>query len=377
MYEYKDDTRMGPACLRSEMMVGELTAPGCYSKALVAVNIALAFVDIAIAVLAFYQLMRIHSRNPQRGWTRQKVFHLMIGSSNTGYGVYFILTLVAACKNWICWSNSCGFVVMALPKILFLAAFLLLLSFWVDLCHQANDEEEDEGSPYEALVENVNKHNFKVNYTTRTRTRRRCCNIRVFPVGSRQQVVILVTLLILVLMVASAVLIWIGLGKNPIDSSVVARVYVDTFAVAMFVLGCALACYGYVLVSKMSKVRSERASSEMWKVAGLAIVSVVSFTSSSAVAIFTNIPVLYHCEWRGIGGLYTSLLLIVYYFIGSSVPSAFVLWIMRELPPLVAVNVPEESRTLAFVSDYSATTQPQHWTSITTAQNQASRASPI
>lgn len=234
------------------MMVGEFTEPGCYSKALVAVNLALAFVDIAIAVLAFYQLLRIHSRNPQRGWTRQKVFHLMIGFANTGYGLYFVLTLVAACKKWICWSSSCGFVVMALPKILFLAAFLLLLSFWVDLCHQANDEDEDEseGSPYEALVEKVNKPNPNPNLKVINYTRRRCCNIRIFPGGSRQQVVILVTLLILVLMLASAVLIWIGLGKNPIDSSVVARVYVDTFAVAMFFLGGALACYGYVLVSK-------------------------------------------------------------------------------------------------------------------------------
>ncbi|KAJ0762244.1 hypothetical protein HanOQP8_Chr04g0159211 [Helianthus annuus] len=277
--------------------------------------------------------------------------------SLAGYGIYFILTLVAACKNWICWSNSCGFVVMALPKILFLAAFLLLLSFWVDLCHQANDEDEDDGSPRAALIEKANKRNLKIN------SRRRYCSFRVFPVGSRQQAVILVTLLILVIMLASAVLIWIGLGKNPIDSAVVARVYVDTFAVAMLLLGGALACYGYVLVSKMSKVRSERTSSEMWKVAGLAIVSVICFTSSSVV--------LYHCDWRSIRGIYVSLLLIVYYFIGSSVPSAFVLWIMRELPPSVAINVPEESRTLAFVSDYSPAAEPQqHWTTIATAQNQ-------
>nr|GEX03377.1 tobamovirus multiplication protein 1-like [Tanacetum cinerariifolium] len=201
------------------------TEPGCYSTPLVSVNVALAFIDAVIALVAFYQ-----------------VFHLMIGFSNTGYGIYFILTLVAACKNWICWSNSCGFVVMALPKILFLAAFLLLLSFWVDLCHQANDEDEDEGFPREPLLEKVNKANLKVRS-------RRCCNIRIFPVGSRQQVVILVTLLIFVIMLASAVLIWIGLGKNPIDSSVVARVYVDTFAVTMLLLGGALACYGQHLCS--------------------------------------------------------------------------------------------------------------------------------
>ncbi|KAI3824637.1 hypothetical protein L1987_06103 [Smallanthus sonchifolius] len=225
-------------CLRTEMTVVEFTDSGCYSTPLVAVNIALALIDGVIAVLAFYQLMRIHSRNPQSGWTCQKVFHLMIGFSNTGYGIYFILTLVAACKNWICWSNSCGFLVVALPKILFLAAFLLLLSFWVDLCHQANDEDEDDCSPREALLEKANKPNLKVS------SRRRCCTVRVFPVGSRQQVVILVTLLILMLMLTSAVLIWIGLGKNPIDSSVVARVYVDTFAVAMLLLGGALSCYG-------------------------------------------------------------------------------------------------------------------------------------
>lgn len=32
----------------------------------------------------------------------------------------------------------------AVPQIVFLATFLLLLSFWVDLCHQSRMEEEDE-----------------------------------------------------------------------------------------------------------------------------------------------------------------------------------------------------------------------------------------
>ncbi|GJS10019.1 tobamovirus multiplication protein 1-like protein [Tanacetum coccineum] len=82
---------------------------------------------------------------------------------------------------------------------------------------QANDEDEDGGFPREPLLEKVTKANLKV------RSRRRCCNIRIFPVGSHQQVMILVTLLIFVIMLTSTVLIWIGLGKNPIDSSVVAR----------------------------------------------------------------------------------------------------------------------------------------------------------
>ncbi|CAA2990857.1 tobamovirus multiplication 1 [Olea europaea subsp. europaea] len=62
----------------------ELREGSCYPKALVGVNVGLACVDGVIAALAFCQLMRIHSRNSQLGWTRQKVFHLMIGSSNLG-----------------------------------------------------------------------------------------------------------------------------------------------------------------------------------------------------------------------------------------------------------------------------------------------------
>ncbi|KAA8514955.1 hypothetical protein F0562_018258 [Nyssa sinensis] len=355
-------------------MMFELRDGGCYPKALVVVNAALALIDGAIAVTAFYQLIRIHSRDSHLGWTRQKVFHLMIGSSNVGYFVYFVLTLVAACKGWPCWSHSCGFIVMACPNILFLAAFLLLLSFWVDLCHQANDEddEDEDCSPRDSLLERTSDKP-----PSSADSHRRCCSFRASQVGSRQKVVILVSALIFVLMMASAVLIWIGMGKNPIDSLVVARVYVDLFAIAVLLLAGALACYGLLLFFKMSKVRSERASSEMWKVAGLAIVSVLCFTSSACVALFTDIPMLYHWHERHVNGVYTSLLLMLYYFIGSSVPSAFVLWVMRELPPSIAVNVQEESRTIAFITDSSVTVYPQGWTAATSSQNQVSRASPI
>ncbi|KAA8519529.1 hypothetical protein F0562_013785 [Nyssa sinensis] len=269
-------------------MMFQLNDGSCYPKALVAVNVALACIDGAIAVLAFYQLIRIHSRNSQLGWTRQKALYLMIGSSNVGYFVYFVLILVAACKGWLCWLHSCGFIVMACPKILFLAAFLLLLSFWVDLCHQPNDEDDEveEGSPRVALLERTSSKPC-----SNADSRRRCCSFRSMHVGSRQKVVILVTALVFVLMMVFAVLIWIGMGRNPIDSSVVTRVYVDLFAIVILLLGGALTCYGLLLFLKMSKVRSERASSEMWKVAGLAIVSVICFTSSACVALFTDIPV--------------------------------------------------------------------------------------
>ncbi|XP_015876891.2 tobamovirus multiplication protein 1 isoform X2 [Ziziphus jujuba] len=315
----------------------------CLPMVLVGVNVGLAFVDGVLAVLAFSQLMRIHTRNLQLGWTRQKVFHLMIGSSNLGYLFYFVITLIAACNGWQCWSHSCGFVFMAFPKILFFAAFLLLLSFWVDLCHQADDEDEEyeESSFHESLLEKT----FNEPSSSNTDNHRRCLPFRLVHVGSRQRIVVLV--------------------------------YVDLFAIAMLLLGGALACYGLNLCLKMSRVRSERASSELWKVAGLAVVSVVCFTSSAFVALLTNIPMLYHWHQR-VNDVFTSLLLILYYFVGTSIPSAFVLWVMREGPPSTTTNVQEESTTLTFVSDTTSAIQnPQHWTSVANLRNQISRASPI
>lgn len=355
----------------------KLGEDSCFPRAIVVVNVALACIDGAISVLAFWQLMRIHLRNSQLGWTRQKVFHLMIGSSNVGYFTYFVITLVATCKEWLCWSHSCGFILMACPKILFLAAFLLLLSFWVDLCHQADDEddEDEDCSSQEALLEKTLKPNL-----TSIDNHRACIPLRSFHIGSRQKIVILVTVLVFVLMMASAVLIWIGIGKNPIDSSVVARVYVDLFSIAILLLGGALACYGLLLFLKMSRVRSERASSEMWKVAGLAVVSLLSFTSSAFVALFTNIPVLYHWHQQYVNGVSTSLLLILYYFVGSSIPSGFVLWVMRDLPPSLATNIQEDLGILTFINDGGSVVHhphPQRWTTATSSQNQISRASPI
>ncbi|XP_012072060.1 tobamovirus multiplication protein 1 isoform X2 [Jatropha curcas] len=340
----------------------------CFPRKVVGVNVGLALVDGIIAILAFSQLMRIHSRNSRLGWTRQKVFHLLIGSSNTGYFIFFLITTIAICERWLCWSYSCGFIFMALPKILSFAAFLLLLSFWADLRHQADDEdyEEEDFSFHESLLEMA----LDDPSSAHTDSLRVCLPFRSLQVGSRQKIVIWVTVLVFGLMVAFAVLMWIGMGSTFIDLSSLATVYVDVFAIAFLVLGGALACYGLLICSKMKRVRSERAASEMWKVAGLAVVSVLCFTSSSLVALFTQIPVLYYCQKLDNNGLYTCLLLILYYFIGSSVPSAFILWIMRELPAAPVPNVHEESSTIAYIADSSVERNTQSWTTAASLQNQ-------
>lgn len=311
-------------------------------------------------------------RNQQIGWTRQKVFHLMIGSSNTGCFIYFISALAATCKGWLCWLHVCGFILMAYPKILFLATFLLLLSFWIDLCHQANGEEDDDGenSTQQPLLENSKSKPDSSNVDSR----RKCCSLQAIHVGNRQKIVILVIVLVFMLMIVSAVLIWIGLEKNPIDSLLVARAYEVLFSIMIFLLGGALGFYGLLLLFKMSKVRSEKASSEKWKVAGLAVVSVVCFTSSALVALLTDIPLFYHRHPKKINGGKTPLLLFLYYFLDSAVPSAFVLWVMRELPAPVAVDR-RKVRTF-FIYGGAATRHP-HRSTASSSKNQASSASPI
>lgn len=264
---------------------------------------------------------------------------------------------------------------MACPQILFLAAFLLLLSFWVDLCHQAKDEEEDdEHGINESFLEMATTKPGLLHLDSR----RRCCTFRSIQVGSRQKFVVLVMLLTFVLMIAFALLIWGGRGKNPIDSFLMARVYQDIFSVAMLFLGGALACYGFLLFSKMRKVRSEMASTEMYKVASLAAVTLLCFTSCSILALVTNIPVLYSWHLDHSDSIICAVIIFLYYFTGSSVPSGFVLWIMRDMPPPVAADRPPQSRVVTFVRETSTSTHNSQWrTTVTSSQNKALKASPI
>uniref|UniRef100_A0A0E0C7S6 THH1/TOM1/TOM3 domain-containing protein n=1 Tax=Oryza meridionalis TaxID=40149 RepID=A0A0E0C7S6_9ORYZ len=308
---------------------------GCLPMPVIAAEAALAVIDASISVAAFVQLARIHRHDQQHGWTRQKIFHFMIGLCN-----------------------------LASPQILLLASFLLLLSFWVDLCHQTNDEdEEDTRSHHEALLDRTkNKPGICA-----VDVRRRCCPG--VQLGSRQKFVILVLLLSFVVTIAFAILIWIGRGENPIDSSLLKRVYLDVFSVVVLVLGGALACYGAILFSKMSKVRSETGSSEKRKVASLAAVSLICFSSSAILALVTNVPVLVYWYSADEYIINNAIILFMYYFIGSSIPSGFVLWVMKDIPHRQTVERPTQSRVVTLFRDRPSPTQDPQWRTAVTSSN--------
>ncbi|XP_027368572.1 uncharacterized protein LOC113874551 [Abrus precatorius] len=294
----------------------------CFTVDLMILNVALACIDALLAIIAFAQVLRIHVRSQQNDWTRQKVLHLMVGTSNLGYFIYFTTTVLATCNGWLCWSGACGFILMASSKVLFLAVFLLLLSFWVDLFHQENEEEEEdtvENRSQQALLEGIKREHG----STPMKDYQRCCSIPGFHNGSRQKCVIvvegmrlgisLIVVLIFVIMMSFSMLMWI---EDPINPSLVAKVYETFLAVMVLVLAGALGCYGLLLFFRLRKIRSEKASSEMWKVVSLAIISVVCFSSSAFVVLDTEIPLLYQWHLKIIYGVKAFVFLILYYFVG-------------------------------------------------------------
>ncbi|KHN14045.1 hypothetical protein glysoja_038101 [Glycine soja] len=93
--------------------------------------------------------------------------------------------------------------------------------FGVDLCHQAYDDDDYEGSFCDnPLLEKTSNESNLASIDSH----RKCFPFRFGRVGNRQKIVILVTLLVFIIVVAFVVVIWIGLGKNPIDSEVAAQV---------------------------------------------------------------------------------------------------------------------------------------------------------
>ncbi|KAL5137248.1 hypothetical protein HKD37_10G027638 [Glycine soja] len=99
------------------------------------------------------------------------------------------------------------------------------------------------------------------------------------------------------------------------------------------------------------------------QVAGLSIVSVLCFTSSSCVELLIDILMQYSWHLWRLNDVYSSLLLILFI---NTITSALVLWVMRELPLEEAASISEESSTIAFVADSSiAIHHPQRWTTST------------
>ncbi|KAL2621176.1 hypothetical protein R1flu_001381 [Riccia fluitans] len=309
----------------------------CLSTPETLVYACLAGIDGVIAVVALVQLFRLYMFSRHNSWTRQKVFHCLIGAANLGYTVYFLLNPQAACGDWPCWPHACGFVLIAVPQIVFLGTFLLLLSFWVDLCHQATDREEeeeddddDEDQTYTALPPSS-----PVARSQHAEKHRRCCPwFKKLRVRGRQKFVIAAVMLMCAITATFALLIWYGMGDNGVDSATLAEVYSYFYAVVILLSGGGLAAYGLSLYHKMCKLRSgKQQSADITKVAGLAVVSVVCFTLRALLVFISDIPVINIWHVRQENKNIAALSTFLYYCVGESIPAIVMLWVMRDMPP--------------------------------------------
>ncbi|KAK7276758.1 hypothetical protein RIF29_17904 [Crotalaria pallida] len=187
---------------------------------LVILNAALAFIDALLSILSFSQHYHMPAA-PQDAYAKSTKW---LGSSKSSSSDGWHIQLGTAAAS---------------PKVMFLAAFLLILSFWVDLCHQEEEEEEEnvESRTQQALLEGI-----KSEYCSDPMNDCwRCCSIQGINIGSRQKYIVV---LIFVVTMSFAVLIWIGDGKNSINPSVVARVYETLLAVMILILAGLLGFYG-------------------------------------------------------------------------------------------------------------------------------------
>lgn len=333
LYNVEGDTKMWtPVCIES---IDIFSIPGqsqsCLSLVMFTVYCSLATFDLLVAIVAGVQLLRHYLHNKRAVWTRQKVFHCLIGAANLGYVLYFTLTTVAACLGWTCFSTACGFILIV-PETLFLATFLLLLSFWVDLCNQANDNEEDDDEDMDCGYTRLPLSPDSLE-SGACNSFRACLPCRRWHVRGRQRCVLIVVSIIFLLAVAFAALIWFGMYDNPLDSVKLAQVYVNFFTLVVLLSGGGLAGYGLLLYTKMSRVRSGRASADISKVAGLAVASVVCFSLKASVVVMSDIIGLNIWHVKRGNSQFSASMIFCYYVIGETVPSLVVLWVMRDLPP--------------------------------------------
>ncbi|KAH8948543.1 hypothetical protein BDL97_11G099600 [Sphagnum fallax] len=315
------------ACLETDHYAGMEENGWCHSMEMILVYASLATIDGFIALAAAIQLLRLYVHNRHASWTRQKVIHCMICASNFGYFLYFILNPIATCRRWKCWSTLWGFVVSAAPDIVFLTTFLLLLSFWVDLCHQATDHEEEEED--EENCEQISVHS----HTSKPSSHHHTWCIPLRRIRGRQRLVILMVMGMCLLTAAFTGLIWYGMGDNNIDSVTMAKVYADFFAIVVLLSGGGLAAYGLLLYNKMCRVKTSKASADIHKVAGLAVASVVCFSLRAFVVLFFDNPFINIWDLEHVKSQLHPLLTFLYYVIGEAIPSIVVLWVMRDMPP--------------------------------------------
>lgn len=92
-----------------------------------------------VSFVALIQLIRIHLRVPEYGWTTQKVFHLMNFIVNGVRAVLFGFHK----QVFLFHPKVLTLVLLDLPGLLFFSTYTLLVLFWAEIYHQARSLPTD------------------------------------------------------------------------------------------------------------------------------------------------------------------------------------------------------------------------------------------
>lgn len=95
-----------------------------------------------LAIVALVQLIRIQLRVPEYGWTTQKVFHLMNCLVCAIRAVTFGLNSFQDDLEEVAGHEVIQLVIFDLPGLLFFTAYTLLVLFWAEIYHQANQPDD-------------------------------------------------------------------------------------------------------------------------------------------------------------------------------------------------------------------------------------------
>ncbi|GMJ08159.1 tobamovirus multiplication protein 3 [Hibiscus trionum] len=99
----------------------------------------LAALYFLIAVVAIVQLIRIHLRVPEFGWTTQKVFHLLNFLVNGVRGLVFVFRRNVQGLH----PEILQHVLLDMPSLAFFTTYALLILFWAEIYYQARAESTD------------------------------------------------------------------------------------------------------------------------------------------------------------------------------------------------------------------------------------------
>jgi len=248
---------------------------------------ALGALYFMLAIIPVIQLVRIHLRVPDLGWTTQKLFLCLTLLSSLVRCVFFaIVPIIHGEFFMVNFENYPVFTILdTLPSILFFSTYTLLILFWAEIIHHARNQSLS------------------------------------FPQKLRP-IFMTINMVVYLILVACWLLLFFLYNHT-----FVIDIAVNAFLSVIYLCAAAgFVVYGgrlYIML-KQFPIESRGRRSKLKEVGWVTIICTTCFVTRAGLLIFSTVDRAIDVNDLFIGG---------YYFIVEILPSALVLFILRKLPP--------------------------------------------